>query len=68
MNFQGVVGDFSSIKKGYNGRYAYGYKENSTNCYFSIYLFGWETLVIDILFITKLSLVYAFGVIYECFI
>ena len=21
------------------------YKENSTNCYFSIYLFGWETLV-----------------------
>ncbi|WP_287365363.1 hypothetical protein, partial [Prevotella sp.] len=23
------------------------YKENSTNCYFSIYLFGWETLVIN---------------------
>ena len=22
------------------------YKENSTNCYFSIYLLGWETLVI----------------------
>ena len=21
------------------------YKENSTNCYFSIYLLGWETLV-----------------------
>ena len=29
MNFQGVVGDFSSIKKGYNGRYAYGYKERN---------------------------------------
>ena len=23
------------------------YKENSTNCYFSIYLLGWETLVIN---------------------
>ena len=23
------------------------YKENSTNCYFFIYLFGWETLVIE---------------------
>ena len=21
------------------------YKENSTNCYFSIYLLGWETLI-----------------------
>ena len=29
MNFQGAVGDFSSIKKGYNGRYAYGYKERN---------------------------------------
>ena len=27
------------------------YKENSTNCYFSIYLLGWETLVI----ITKIA-------------
>ena len=24
------------------------YKENSTNCYFSIYLLGWETLVANI--------------------
>ena len=24
------------------------YKENSTNCYFSIYLLGWETLDIDL--------------------
>jgi len=25
------------------------YKENSTNCYFSIYQLGWETLVISLL-------------------
>ena len=35
------------------------YKENSTNCYFSIYLLGWETLVryfnkaVEVLYVKK---------------